>query len=137
MKIPFDRLDSSLNITSTPGYLLESMHPRTESVIEIRPASPMCDESAEDRANTKESENADTERTDVENNKTEGESGEADEEVKKTFAESGAQTIAIETQDAAAETSNGNVQLLSDREALVKMGLPKLLEAVKERDEEF
>ena len=98
----------------------------------------MCDESAEDHADhTNESENADavSPEKDVENNNTEETSGQGDEEVKKTFAESGAQTIAIETQDAAAETSNGNVQLLSDRESLVKMGLPKLLEAVKERDE--
>ncbi|CAG5114277.1 Oidioi.mRNA.OKI2018_I69.chr2.g8339.t1.cds [Oikopleura dioica] len=138
LEIEIVLLDSSLNITSTPGYLLESMHPRTESVIEIRPASQMCDESAEDHADhTNESENADSvsPEKDVKNNKTEETSGEADEEVKKTFAESGAQTIAIETQDAAAETSNGNIQLLSDRESLVKMGLPKLLEAVKERDE--
>lgn len=128
------RLDSSLNVTSSPPHLMESMHPRTESVIEIKPASP-SHESAEDQDQANESENVagsgDSPEKDEPGVMSQSDI-EQDGEETTTFAESASQTIAIETGDAATETTNENIQFLTDRESLVKMGLPKLLEAVKD-----
>ncbi|CBY43714.1 unnamed protein product [Oikopleura dioica] len=125
------RLDSSLNVTSSPPHLMESMHPRTESVIEIKPAST-SHESAEDQdsASVNESENAGS--SDLPEKDEAGVTDIKQDGEEKTFAETGAQTIAIETGDATTETTNENIQFLTDRESLVKMGLPKLLEAVKD-----
>lgn len=125
------RLDSSLNVTSSPPHLMESMHPRTESVIEIKPAST-SHESAEDQdsASVNESENAGS--SDLPERDEAGVTDIKQDGEEKTFAETGAQTLAIETGDATTETTNENIQFLTDRESLVKMGLPKLLEAVKD-----
>jgi hypothetical protein len=127
------RLDSSLNVTSSPPHLMESMHPRTESVIEIKPASS-SHESAEDQDQANESENVagscDSPEKDEPGVMSQSDIKQDGEET--TFAESASQTRAVETGDAATETTNENIQFLTDRESLVKMGLPKLLEAVKD-----
>ena len=127
-----NRLDSSLNVTSSPPHLMESMHPRTESVIEIKPVSS-SHESAEDQ-DLNESENVagsgDSPEKDEAGVMSQSDTKQDEEET--TFAESASQTIAIETGEVATETTNENVQFLTDRESLVKMGLPKLLEAVKD-----
>jgi len=126
------RLDSSLNVTSSPPHLMESMHPRTESVIEIKPVSS-SHESAEDQ-DLNESENVagsgDSPEKDEAGVMSQSDTKQDEEET--TFAECASQTIAIETGEVATETTNENVQFLTDRESLVKMGLPKLLEAVKD-----
>ena len=113
---------------------MENMHPRTESVIEIKPASS-SHESAEDQDQANESENVagsgDSPEKDEPGVMSQSDIKQDGEET-TTFAESASQTIAIETRDAATETINENIQFLTDRESLVKMGLPKLLEAVKD-----